>query len=206
MIDKQTRQMHFSNRLLGDLMRFPRRLLQNCLRACRSHGVVPSKNILLVESASQTLALWILQPAQVRKPLWMRYSRRAEYRASTSRFGLGQTTGSYRTPVGLHQIAEKHGAGHPVGTTFRGRIPVGLLWDGDFDAPVPHRIFWLDGLEPGFNRDGEVDSYARYIYIHGVADESTIGRAVSAGCIHLAARDLIPLHDRVPCGTLVWIE
>ena len=138
--------------------------------------------------------------------LTRRYHRVAEYRASTSRFGLGQVSGSYRTPTGLHRIAEKHGAGLPIGTSFRGRKPVGLLWGGDVDAAVPHRIFWLDGMAPGVNRGGEVDSYNRYIYIHGVVDEGTLGRAVSAGCIHLAARDLLPLHDRIPCGTLVWIE
>jgi hypothetical protein len=188
------------------VMRFPRRLLQNCLRACRARGVIPSKNILLVESASQTLARWILQPGPFPKPRWTRYSPEAEYTTSTSRFGIGQVSGSYRTPAGLHRVAEKHGTGQPIGTSYRGRKPVGLLWDGEPEAPVPHRILWLEGLEPGLNRGGAVDSYARYIYIHGVADEQTLGRAVSAGCIHLAARDLIPLYDEIPCGTLVWIE
>jgi len=65
---------------------------------------------------------------------------------------------------------------------------------------------WLEGLEPGFNRGGSVDTFSRYIYIHGFGDQTTLGRPFSHGCIHLAANDLIPLFDRVPVGTLVWIQ
>ncbi|HXE43290.1 MAG TPA: L,D-transpeptidase, partial [Candidatus Baltobacteraceae bacterium] len=72
------------------------------------------------------------------------------------------------------------------------------------------RILWLEGLEPGLNKgfDGNVnvDSHARYIYIHGTADQSSIGKLTSCGCIHLADADLIPLFDLLPSGTLVWIS
>ena len=65
---------------------------------------------------------------------------------------------------------------------------------------------WLEGLEPGFNRGGNVDSHERYIYIHGTADQASIGRPASHGCIHLADADLIPLFDLLPaarwCGLL----
>ena len=74
------------------------------------------------------------------------------------------------------------------------------------DAPIAHRILWLEGLEPGFNRGDGVDSHDRYIYIHGIGDERTLGRPASIGCIHLAASDLLPLFDRIPEGTLVWIQ
>jgi lipoprotein-anchoring transpeptidase ErfK/SrfK len=60
-------------------------------------------------------------------------------------------------------------------------------------------------LEPGLNRGGSVDTFRRYVYIHGFGDETTLGRPTSHGCIHVAAKDLIPLYDRVPVGTLVWI-
>jgi L,D-transpeptidase YbiS len=50
-----------------------------------------------------------------------------------------------------------------------------------------------------------VDSHARYIYIHGTADQKSIGQPASHGCIHLADADLIPLFDLLPGGTLVWI-
>ena len=73
------------------------------------------------------------------------------------------------------------------------------------DATIAHRILWLEGLDPGFNRGGEVDTWSRYIYIHGFGDETTLGRPCSHGCIHVAARDLIPLFDVVPVGSMVWI-
>ena len=85
------------------------------------------------------------------------------------------------------------------------RRVIGFTWQGLPDAKVTTRILWLEGLEPGINRGGNVDSRARYIYIHGTGDETTIGRRISCGCIHLAADDLIPLFDKLPIGTLVWI-
>jgi hypothetical protein len=134
-----------------------------------------------------------------------RYRLRKTMRCSTSRHGIGQIAGSNKTPLGLHRIAEKHGAGQPVGTIFRDRIPVGNLADGVPERAITHRILWLDGLEPGFNRGGNVDTYNRYIYIHGTGDDATIGKPSSGGCVHLAAGDLLPLFDAVPVGTLVWI-
>ena len=102
-------------------------------------------------------------------------------------------------------MAEKIGAGEPIGTVFRGRIAVGLTWQGMPTAAIVHRIFWLEGLEPGFNQGGEVDSHERYIYIHGTGDQHSVGEPASHGCIHLADADLITLFDLLPSGTLVWI-
>jgi lipoprotein-anchoring transpeptidase ErfK/SrfK len=73
-------------------------------------------------------------------------------------------------------------------------------------ATICHRILWLRGLQPGFNRGGSVDSFARFIYIHDFGDETTLGPPASHGCVHVAASDLMPLFDRTPVGTLVWIE
>jgi hypothetical protein len=126
-------------------------------------------------------------------------------RASTSRFGSGQEVNSYKTPLGLHRVAEKIGGGQPVGAVFESRRPVGFTWQGRPNAAIAQRILWLEGLEPGFNRGGNVDSHARYIYIHGLGDEPSLGRPASRGCIHLAAADLLPIFDEVPAKTLVWI-
>jgi hypothetical protein len=134
-----------------------------------------------------------------------KYAWRRTFLISTSRFGTGQQRGSNRTPLGLHRIAEKIGGGYPIGTAFRGRLPIGFTWQGLPYAPIAHRILWLEGLEPGWNRGGEVDSHARYVYIHGLGDEPTLGRPASRGCIHMAASDLLPLFDLLPGGTLVWI-
>lgn len=112
---------------------------------------------------------------------------------------------SNQTPLGLHRVARKIGGGQPIGTVFRSREAVGFTWQGRPEASVVHRILWLEGLEPGFNRGGNVDTFNRYIYIHGFSDEETLGRPQSHGCIHLAANELMPLFDFLPVGTLVWI-
>ena len=166
--------------------------------ACKKYGIVPTRFILVVSVAGQTVALFEKTFAPLRLGV-------KKFRCSTSRFGIGQIEGSYRTPLGLHRVVEKIGGGWPVGTVFKSRRPIGYTWQGMPDAKITTRILWLEGLEPGFNRGGNVDSHTRYIYIHGIGDETTIGRPMSCGCIHLAADDLIPLFDKLPAGTLVWI-
>ena len=131
---------------------------------------------------------------------------KSAYQISTAIAGTGQNSGSLQTPLGLHRIAEKIGAGEPVGTVFKGRVPVATNGKGKADALITDRILWLSGLEPGLNQGGDVDSHDRYIYIHGIGDESRLGQPNSQGCIHLAAADLLPLFDTVPSGTLVFIS
>jgi hypothetical protein len=133
------------------------------------------------------------------------FALKRRYIVSTSRFGTGQQSGSNKTPLGLHRIAEKIGGGHPIGTVFSSRKPIGLTWQGMPNASIVHRIFWLDGLEPGLNRGGLVDTHDRYVYIHGYGDELSLGKPKSCGCIHMAASDLIPLFEKLPTGSHVWI-
>ena len=172
--------------------------MEKLLLACKKHDVVPTRFILVVNVAGQTVS--IFEEGELVKNL----------PCSTSRFGIGQTEGSNRTPLGLHRIAEKIGAGEPAGTVFKGRKVIGHTSQPEFaDAKITTRILWLEGLEPGLNKglhgDVNVDSHARYIYIHGTADQKSIGQPASHGCIHLTDADLIPLFDQLPSGTLVWI-
>lgn len=165
-----------------------------CLAACTSLGLAPTKHVLTVNIAAQTLSLFADG----------RFVRKMP--ASTSRFGIGQMEGSNCTPLGLHRVAEKIGGGAPAGTVFKSRQPVGHTSDPAFaDAKITTRILWLEGLEPGCNQGGNVDSHARYIYIHGTGDQETIGKPASHGCIHLADDDLIPLFELLASGSLVWI-
>jgi hypothetical protein len=186
--------------------------------ACKKHGIRLPRFVLIVSVAKQTVSLFERTVAAVydrrskRKfsldspaVTGRRYRHVKIFRCSTSRFGISQAAGSNGTPLGLHRVVEKIGGGWPVGTVFKGRQPVGYTWQGMPDAKITTRILWLEGIEPGFNRGGNVDSHARYIYIHGTGDETTIGRPMSCGCIHLAADDFIPLFDQLPGGTLVWI-
>ena len=170
-------------------------LTKACLDTCLRLNVAPTKLILTVSVARQSLSLF--EDGKFVKT----------FSCSTSRFGVGQIEGSNRTPLGLHAIAEKIGAGKPAGTVFESREEVGHTSHKDYvDAKITTRILWLEGMEPGFNRGGNVDSHRRYIYIHGTADQKSIGHPSSCGCVHLADADLIPLFDLLPSGTLVWIS
>lgn len=173
-------------------------------------AIRPSTTVLWVSIRRQEMQEWVRRAepqAKARLRKHPGYERRGEpLRCSTSRFGIGQQVDSNCTPLGLHRIARKIGAGHPVGTVFKSRKVVGFTWEGMPDAPITTRILWLAGLQSGFNQGGKVDTFKRYIYIHGTGDETTIGRPASHGCVHLAAADLVPLFDRVPVGTLVWIS
>jgi len=165
-----------------------------CLATCGRLKIEPTSFILTVNISRQTVSLFE-DNKFVKK-----------FRCSTSRFGIGQIEGSNRTPLGLHRIAEKIGGGEPAGTVFKAREIIGHTSQPEFaDAKITTRILWLEGLEPGFNQGGNVDSHARYIYIHGTGDQATIGRPASFGCIHLTDADMISLFDLLPSGTLVWI-
>ena len=184
--------------------RLRRGLPPEVLRACARLGVAPGRFVLVVNIARQTAALFEKGGRPAGAPRG--YALRKRFRCSTSKFGAGEIAGSNRTPRGLHRIAEKIGGGWPAGTAFRGRKPAGFTWRGKAAATITSRIFWLEGLEPGFNRAGRVDSHARFIYIHGTGNEPALGRPYSHGCVHLAARDLIPLYDLLPSGSLVWMS
>ncbi len=173
------------------------------LNALRRHSVRPTRYALSVSIARQRMALFEAKPFSSQGTPAYEFTR--EFVISTSRFGIGQVMHSNCTPLGLHRVAKKIGGGHPVGTIFKARQPVGLTWDGMPEGSIVHRILWLEGLEPGFNRGGDVDTFRRYIYIHGFGDETTLGRPQSHGCVHLSAADLIPLYDKLPTRTLVWI-
>lgn len=171
------------------------------LLAIRRASVPLTRYLLVANVTSQRMCLFV----RAKEDSAGQYHFRQSYLISTSLYGIGQEKSSNQTPLGLHRIAIKVGAGRPIGTIYRSRKVAGLTWQGQPDGAIVHRILWLEGLESGRNRGGNVDSFERYIYIHGFGDETTLGRPRSHGCIHMAAADLIPLFDRVPIGTLLWI-
>ena len=175
-------------------MKTQNKIPEACLATCGRLKIEPSQFVLTVNISRQTVSLFE-DNKFVKK-----------YPCSTSRFGIGQVEGSNRTPLGLHRIAEKIGGGQPAGTVFKSREVIGHTSQPEFAAAkITTRIMWLEGLEPGFNQGGNVDSHERYIYIHGTGDQESIGEPASHGCIHLADADLIPLFDLLPSGMLVWI-
>jgi hypothetical protein len=129
---------------------------------------------------------------------------RLRLRVSTAANGPGECNGSGCTPRGLHQVRAKIGAGLPLGAVLRGRRWTGEVWTTALHAASPGRdwiltrILWLSGCEPGRNRLGEVDTFRRYIYLHGTPDCEPMGVPLSHGCVRLRNADLLDLFDRVP--------
>ncbi|MEO8350259.1 MAG: L,D-transpeptidase [Chthoniobacteraceae bacterium] len=126
----------------------------------------------------------------------------ATYDVSTSKFGLGDGRGSRFTPLGRLEVAKKVGRGAPIGMKFKSRRPTGeiVAIDAPGRDPIVTRILWLKGLEPQ-NRN----AYRRTIYIHGTAEERTIGKPASYGCIRMRSRDVVQLFDLVGEGARVEI-
>src|SRR5512146_488626 len=130
------------------------------------------------------------------------------YDASTSRFGNGNREDSLKTPLGIHRIKEKFGAGAPPGRVFTDREDTGMDWDHSQtgDNLILTRILRLEGLEEGINKGPGVDSYERYIYIHGTGREDLVGTPLSHGCVCMRNLDVIRLFETVKEGTLVYID
>lgn len=156
--------------------------------------------LLVVDTTAQVL--FLLENGQVVN----------EWVISTAINGVGSAKGSQQTPLGVHRVAQKLGDGAPLGAIFKARRNTGriaqILMGADERSTadnVTTRILWLDGLEPGLNKGGNVDSYERYIYIHGTDEEGRLGNPASHGCIRMRNADVIDLFNRVDENTLVVI-
>jgi len=126
----------------------------------------------------------------------------ARFPVSTSKFGLGDGSGSYATPLGTMAVASKIGANAPLGTVFKSRLPTGEILRPNAPGrdPIVTRILWLRGLEKRNAR-----AFARSIYIHGTPEERLIGRPASYGCIRMRSRDVAQLFAAVGVGTKIEV-
>lgn len=133
------------------------------------------------------------------------------YPVSTGKNGLGEQSGSECTPRGWHCVHNIIGLEHLENAVF-----VGRQWTGEYYSPelavqyperdwILTRILQLEGLEPGFNQGGNVDSLQRYIYIHGTPDTTQMGVPGSHGCVRMRNMDIIELSVWVNIGTRVCI-
>jgi len=131
---------------------------------------------------------------------------------ATASKGTGQQFGSEQTPLGRHIVRAKIGAGCSENTVFVARRPTGEIFNEAMRDEFPDRdwiltrIMWLSGLEPGFNRLGDVDTMRRYVYIHGAPDSDPMGVPSSHGCVKMRNSDIVKLFDLVPVGTPVTIK
>jgi len=134
------------------------------------------------------------------------------YSVSTALNGAGEQDASGCTPRGKHFVRAMIGSGLPANTVFRGRRPTGEIYSPVLAASHPgrdwilSRILWLCGREHGINRGAGVDSFRRYIYIHGTPDTEPMGTALSHGCVRMRNADVIELFECVQPGMPVTIR
>lgn len=135
-----------------------------------------------------------------------------KFTISTAANGLGNKPESNTTPAGAHRISTKIGKNAPRGTVFDKLQNTGEIAkiytkpNYSETALVLSRILRLDGLEPGKNKGGSVDTFNRAIYFHGTNKEGNLGKRVSHGCIRLKNDEVIELFNQVPVDTLVYIQ
>ena len=178
--------------------------LQRMKERCAALGIKPTPRVIAVSIAQQLL---------------MFFEDCALHRShviSTSRRPPSNVLDSRGTPRGLHEIAEKVGAGSTPGVVFKGRVSLGKHFNELGDAEnlrnlITSRLLWLRGLEPGVNAGqnaaGEVvDTYRRYVYIHGTNHEDRLGTPFSEGCVEMRNLEIIALFEEVRTGDMVWIE
>ena len=134
------------------------------------------------------------------------------YLISSSKYGVGSKSGSKKTPLGFHRIKEKIGDKTPFNGIMKGRVFHGEIAKIYTDHTksktddITTRILYLEGLEKGKNKGEGIDSYGRYIYIHGTSEEGSLGITASHGCIRMKNTDILDLYSKVDVGTLVYIS
>lgn len=159
------------------------------LQAMAEEDVPPSMSVI-ISVAEQKLVV-------LRDGGWIK-----KFPVSTSKFGLGDSYGSYKTPLGKLRVCEKIGNDLSAGAVLKQRHATGevLPVNAPGRDPIVTRIIWLDGLEPQ-----NANARSRGIYIHGTVEEAKIGEAVSYGCIRMRSKDVVEVFDDIPLDTPVSI-
>jgi lipoprotein-anchoring transpeptidase ErfK/SrfK len=126
----------------------------------------------------------------------------ATYPVSTSKFGLGDSLRSSRTPLGQLEVAKKIGDNAPLGAVFKDRVRTGEIVSPNSPGrdPIVTRILWLRGREAQ-----NANAFGRFIYIHGTPEERMIGKPASYGCIRMRSTDVVQLYKIVGIGAAVTI-
>ena len=126
----------------------------------------------------------------------------ATYPISTSKFGLGDSLRSSRTPLGQMEVAKKIGDNAPLGAVFKDRVRTGEIVAPNSPGrdPIVTRILWLRGREAQ-----NANAFGRYIYIHGTPEERLIGTPASYGCIRMRSVDVVRVYNIVGVGAAVTI-
>lgn len=166
----------------------------------------PHKPWVLVGVQSQTLKHY---------DAWGRLVK--TYVVSTAKRGVGEIENTYQTPRGHHVICEKIGEDAEVRTIIYRREITPWKYSEELHKQHPTkdwiltRIMWLcgqeDGKNKGYNEFGKVvDSYRRFIYIHGSGDHVPFGIPTSMGCVRMQNEEVIELFNQLDVGTDVYID
>lgn len=157
---------------------------------------------LVVAQEAQPQTTLVISVAEQKLALLRDGGLLKKYPISTSKFGLGDEFGSYKTPLGRLRVCQKVGDDLTMGAVLKQRHATGevLAPNSPGRDPIVTRIIWLDGLEPQNQR-----ARSRGIYIHGTTEESKIGEPVSYGCIRMRSRDVVELFEEVPLDAEVRI-
>jgi hypothetical protein len=125
-----------------------------------------------------------------------------KYPISTSKYGIGDSYGSYKTPAGHLRVCEKIGEDLAPGSVIKKRHATGEVLPANSPGrdPIVTRILWLEGIE-----EQNHNARARGIYIHGTNEEEKIGKPVSYGCIRMRSRDVLEVFEDVAIDTQVSI-
>jgi hypothetical protein len=165
---------------------------------CLALSTTPTPISLKVTIGRQPLALY--RDGELRR----------SFVVSTSKNPPSCIADSEGTPSGLHEVVDLIGEGEPSGTVFRGRVSSEKrYWEESAEEQeknlITTRIIRLRGLEEGVNSGPGVDTFDRYVYIHGTSHEERLGQPASAGCVLLSNRDIQELFDSVDLGSKVMI-
>ena len=133
------------------------------------------------------------------------------YVISTSLKSPSCQENSLGTPWGLHEVCEVIGSGQPEGMVFKGRSPINICYWQCNDKErgqnlITSRILRLVGLEDGLNVGEGIDTFERYVYIHGTNKEDMLGQPASSGCIQVSNKSAVELAERIPTGTHLYIS
>lgn len=134
------------------------------------------------------------------------------YSISSAKNGAGERKNSECTPRGWHRVYSILGLEHQINSVFVSRTWTGELYSEELAKQFPERdwiltrILQLEGLEPGRNKGGDVDSLERYIYIHGTPDSTQLGVPGSHGCIRMNNKEIIDLALWATVDTLVYFK
>ena len=167
----------------------------------------------LCKKVNGVFTQWLILVNIYRQKLYLLNKGRVDscYLISTAKNGVGQEEGSGKTPLGLHFVQSKIGEGYEPFSVFKSRQATGdiapVAIEGD---AIVGRILWLKGLQPRFNlgenfKGKVVDTFQRYIYIHGTNDVARIGQPVSSGCIRMNPHDMIDIFNKITEGTFVYV-